>query len=134
VHRVLVVDDDPDVLNLFTRMLHVCDGALEVVTASSGQKALEELRRTPPDLMLLDVVMPDMDGWQLLESMAREEGIKDVPIYLVSAQDSADQPLVSKFMLATMDGGFSPSKLLRCSLGMSKLLLEPEKGFDLALV
>jgi signal transduction histidine kinase/CheY-like chemotaxis protein len=134
VRRVLVVDDDPDVLHLFTRMLHVCDGALEVVTASSGQEALEELRRTSPDLMLLDVVMPDMDGWQVLESMAREEGIKDVPIYLVSAQDSADQPLVSKFMLVTMDGGLSPSKLLRCSLEMSKLLLEPERGLDLALV
>jgi CheY-like chemotaxis protein len=134
VRRVLVVDDDPDVLHLFTRMLHVCDGALEVVTASSGQEALEELRRTSPDLMLLDVVMPGMDGWQVLESMAREEGIKDVPIYLVSAQDSADQPLVSKFMLVTMDGGLSPSKLLRCSLEMSKLLLEPERGLDLALV
>jgi signal transduction histidine kinase/CheY-like chemotaxis protein len=134
VHRVLVVDDDPDVLHLFTRMLHVCDGALEVVTASSGQEALEKLRRTSPDLMLLDVVMPGMDGWQVLESMAQEEGIKDVPIYLVSAQDSADRPLVSKFMLATMDGGLSPGKLLRCSLEMSKLLLEPEKGLDLALV
>ena len=134
VRRVLVVDDDPDVLQLFTRMLHVCDSALEVVTASSGQEALEELRRTSPDLMLLDIVMPDMDGWQVLEAMVEEERIRDVPTFFVSAQDPSEQPPVSKFFLTTMDGGLSPSKLLRCSLEMSKLLLEPEKGLDLTPV
>jgi signal transduction histidine kinase/CheY-like chemotaxis protein len=134
VRRVLVVDDDPDVLQLFTRMLHVCNSALEVVTASSGREALEELRRTPPDLMLLDVVMPDMDGWQVLEALVEEERIRDVPTFFVSAQDPSEQPPVSKFFLTTMNGGLSPSKLLRCSLEMSKLLLEPEKGLDLTPV
>ena len=134
VRRVLVVDDDPDVLGLFGRMLHVCDNTLQVVTASSAREALDELRRIPPDLMLLDIVMPDMDGWQVLASMVQDEGIENVPTFFVSAQDSADQPPVSEFLITTMDGGLSLSKLLRCSLAISSLLLEPERGPDLAPV
>ena len=133
VSRVLVVDDDPDVLRLFSQMLHVCDSELEIVTASNAQEALEGLRHAPPDLMLLDVIMPDLDGWQVLESIAQDTGIADVPTFFVSAQDPGNEPPVSDFLLTAMDGGLSPSKLWRCSLGISELLLKPEEGFDLAL-
>ena len=128
--RVLLVDDDPDALELFSDMLYVCDSTLEVVTASSGKEALERLRRDLPDLMLLDIVMPDIDGWQVLESMTQDEGIPKAPTFLISAQDPADQPLRSRFLLATMDEGLSLSKLLHCSLEISKLLLEPEGALD----
>ena len=130
VRRVLVVDDDPDVLRLFSRMLHVCDNTLQVVSASSAKEALDELRRTLPDLMLLDIVMPDMDGWQVLASMVQDEGIENVPTFFVSARDPADQPSVSEFLITTIDGGLSLSRLLRCSLAISALLLEPERGPD----
>jgi signal transduction histidine kinase/CheY-like chemotaxis protein len=128
--RVLVVDDDPEALDLFSRMLYVCDSTLEVVTASSGEEALEQLRHALPDLMLLDIVMPDIDGWQVLESMTEDKGIPKAPTFLLSAQDPADQPLRSRFLLATMDEGLSLSKLLHCSLELSKLLLEPEGALD----
>jgi CheY-like chemotaxis protein len=130
VRRVLIVDDDPDVLRLLKRMLYVCDNALEVATASSGAEALEELRRSAPDLMLLDIVMPDVDGWQLLDLLAQDEEIGNVPTFFVSAQDPADQPLASKFLLATIDKGLPLSKLLRCSLEISALLLGTEEGLD----
>lgn len=132
VRRILVVDDDPEFLQLITRMLYACDSALEVVTVSSGEEALAELRSTPPDLMLLDIVMPGIDGWQVLEAVREDERLKDVPTFFVSAQDPAEQPLVSEFLLATMNGGLSLSKLLRCSLEISALLLAPERGPDLA--
>jgi CheY-like chemotaxis protein len=132
VRRILVVDDDPQVLKLFSRMLRVCDDTLEVVTASNGKQGLDELRRSPPDLLLLDIFMFDMDGWQVLEKMRRDEGIPDVPTFLVSAQDPADQPQ-SEFLLATMDGGLSLGQLFRCSLELSALLLKPDRP-DPALV
>jgi signal transduction histidine kinase/CheY-like chemotaxis protein len=130
VRRVLLVDDDPDALALFSQMLTICDSTLEVLSASSGKEALERLHRDSPDLMLLDIVMPDIDGWQVLESMMQDEAAPRVPVFLVSAQDPADQPLRSRFLLATMDEGLSLSKLLRCSLEISKLLLEPEGALD----
>jgi len=131
VRRVLVVDDDPDFLQLLSRMLRVCDSTLEVVTATSGEQALSELHDEVADLMLLDIVMPDMSGWELLERLAHDEGVKNVPTFCVSAQDLADRPPVSDFLVATIGGGLSLSKLLRCSLEVSELLLEPDAGLDL---
>jgi len=133
VRRVLLVDDDPDALVLFGQMLHVCDSTLDIVTASSGQEALEQLRRAPPDFMLLDVVMPDLDGWQVLAAMGEQEDIPQVPTFVVSAQDPADQPIRSDFLLVRTDGGLSLSRLLGCSLEVSKNLLEPEGALHPAL-
>lgn len=132
VRRVMVVDDDPEFLELLSRMLYACDHALEVVTASSGEEALAVLRSVLPDLMLLDIVMPGIDGWRVLEEMGKDEQLRAVPTFFVSAQDPAEQPLVSEFLLATMNSGLSLSKLLRCSLEISALLLAPERGLDLA--
>lgn len=125
VGHILVVDDDPDVLQLFTRMLRACDGTLEVTAASSGEQALDELCSKPPDLVLLDVVMPEMDGWQVLALKDRDEMMRDIPVVLVSAQDPREQPLTSQALVATMGSGLSLNKLLRCSLGISALLLQP---------
>ncbi|MBN1138722.1 MAG: hybrid sensor histidine kinase/response regulator [Anaerolineae bacterium] len=133
VRRVLVVDDDPEALQLFSRMLHVYNRGLEIATALDGKRALEEMRRCLPDLVLLDVVMPEMDGWQMMELMSQDEAIADIPIFFISAQDPADQPLVSELFLATMNGELPLSKLLHCSLEVSKLLLQPEREPGLAL-
>ena len=129
-----MVDDDPDVLQLLSRMLHTCAGPLAVATASSGKEALGMMRSELPDLVLLDIAMADMDGWQVLESMAKDEGMRNVPVFFVSAQDPADQPPASRFLLATLDSGISLSKLLRCSMEISAILLETERELDLAPV
>jgi CheY-like chemotaxis protein len=125
VKWILVVDDDPEVLRLLTRMLHVCDSACEVVTVSSGREALDELRGRPFDLVLLDILMPDMDGWQVLKRICQDERSSRVPTFFLSAQDPADQPPKSPFLLATIGEGLSLGKLLDCSLGISSLLMKP---------
>ncbi len=124
--RVLVVDDDPEALQLLTRMLRIYDPALEVLTASNGQQALETLRQARPDLMLLDILLPDLDGRQVLAVKGQEEAIREIPVIVISAQDPRDQPLESKMLIATMGKGLSVSKLLRCSRDLSRLLLQPD--------
>jgi CheY-like chemotaxis protein/anti-sigma regulatory factor (Ser/Thr protein kinase) len=133
VRRVLVVDDDPQVLTLLTRLLHLCDPALEVVAASSGEEALDVACSKTPDLMLLDIVMPGMDGWRVLELMKQDEGIRDVPVFLVSAQDLVDQPPPSRYLVVAMGEGISVDQLLRCSLGISTVLWKPVQEPDRAL-
>lgn len=128
VKRVLVVDDDPDALQLFSRMLQVCDSTLEVVIAFSGEQALEKMRDEPPDLVLLDIVMSDMDGWQVLQAMNEDTRIGNIPTPFVSAQDPADQPPVSRYLLATMGEGLPLRKFLNCSLEISSLLLKPSSS------
>jgi DNA-binding response OmpR family regulator len=124
VSRVLVVDDNPDILQLFRRMLHIYDDTLEVLTASSGEAALNELRLRQPDLMLLDIVLPDLDGWQVLEHIKKDGAIESMPVIVVSAEDVLEQTM-SDVLLATMGQGLSINQVLRCSLQLSKLLLEP---------
>ncbi|MBN1995128.1 MAG: hybrid sensor histidine kinase/response regulator [Anaerolineae bacterium] len=124
VKRVLVVDDAPDVVQLFSRMLHIYDDTLEIITAADGKEALHQLRAHLPDLVLLDIILPDVDGWQVLANKAQDEAIKDIPVIVVSAEDLVEQTK-SEVLLATMGAGLSVSQVLRCSLQLSELLFEP---------
>lgn len=126
VQKVLAVDDSPDVLQLFTRMLLTIDEAIEVHTAAHGEQAIFELRSDPPDLLLLDIVMPQMDGWQVLAQKNQDPRLREVPVIFLSAQDPAEQPIENKALLAAMGEGISLSKTLRCALALSSLMLEPD--------
>jgi len=124
--KVLVVDDDREALQLLTRMILAYDETLEVTAVTSAAEALYELRRNAPDLMLLDIIMPDMDGWGLLRIMRGDDRWRDIPVVVISAQDVQDQPLTSRTFLATMGRGLSVSKLLSCSRSVSTLLMQPD--------
>ena len=132
IKRVLVVDDGVDEVALLCQMLRAYDATLEILMAHDGKTALETLCTQPPDLLLLDIVMPEMDGWQVLEAMAGNDNIPSVPTFFVSAQDPYEQPPRSSFMAVTTEAGLSLPQLLRCSLVLSNLLLQPERRLDLA--
>ncbi|MFN8488043.1 MAG: hybrid sensor histidine kinase/response regulator [Caldilineaceae bacterium] len=132
IKRVLVVDDGPDEVELLSQMLRAYDGALEIITAQDGKAALEKLRTHPPDLMLLDIVMPKMDGWQVLEAMASNAELPKAPTLFVSAQDPDERPPRSNFMVVATEDGLSLTQLLRASLLLAELLLQPEGRPDQA--
>ncbi len=132
VRRVMVVDDDPDVLQLFGRMLRVLDADIDVVTASDGEEALATMCHRPPDLVLLDIVMAHMDGWEILESIVDDPALQEVPVVFISAQDPVDRQPMSDLLAVTIDEGISLSQLLRCSQVLPNLLLAPEAVPDLA--
>jgi CheY-like chemotaxis protein len=123
VRRVLVVDDDPDVLRLFRRMLDAQSDALSVITAPSAQAALTALAEDVPDLILLDAMMPAMSGWDLLGHVRADPRLERVPTYFVSGQDPADEVPRSDLLLVTCDQGMSLKKLVRCSLEAATILL-----------
>ena len=122
--RILVVDDDPSVLDLFRRILLASVSPLEVTTATSGNQALEEMRLKQPDLVLLDIVMPEMDGWQVLERKNTVDDIRDIPVILISANDPRDQPLTMPMIMVGLGHGLSVDQLLRCSLKLPRVLSE----------
>lgn len=128
VKRVLAVDDDPEFLSLLRRLLYACDPELELTTLSDAKSVLAELRRGLPDLLLLDIAMPEMDGWRLLELVCQDERIRDVPIVVLSGQDPADQPPMCSHFVAAFSEGMSVSQLLRSAFDFSALMLEPSKA------
>src|SRR5882724_1780559 len=79
---VLVVDDDPDILQ--TLALCLSTEGYEVLMASNGQEALEVLRRQKPACILLDLMMPVMDGWQFVSEM-EQRGWRKAPLLILSA-------------------------------------------------
>ncbi len=82
--RILVADDDPSVLESVTWLLK--ENGYEVVPADGGASCLEQLEKRAPDLLLLDILMPDADGCQLLERIKSEERWRDLPVLMLSAQ------------------------------------------------
>jgi len=86
---ILVVEDEPDLLEV-TRFALECEG-FAVETARNGQEALELLRAgARPGLVLLDLMMPVMNGWELLDKIARTPSLQGIPIVVLTAATSAD--------------------------------------------
>ena len=86
--RVLVVDDDPLNRMLLTRSLE--QEGHRVGSAASGQEALEILREKPFDVVLLDIVMPELDGVSVLERLKRDPVLQHVPVIMISAVDEIE--------------------------------------------
>ncbi len=86
--RILVVDDNQT--NRLTLSLGLKHQGHEVSTAENGRKALDLLREQDFDLVLLDIVMPEMDGYQVLEQMHQDESLRNIPVIVISALDQMD--------------------------------------------
>ena len=90
--RVLVVDDERSI-RLLCRVNLVASG-MEVLEASNGREGLELARRERPDLVLLDVMMPELDGWTVARELAADEQTREIPIVFLTARaDPADRRL-----------------------------------------
>ena len=83
--QVLVVDDDPRSRDMLRRTLQ--KEGWTVVEAANGREALGQLERSRPALVLLDLMMPEMDGFEVLERMRREDAWRAVPVIIVTAKD-----------------------------------------------
>lgn len=82
--KVLAVDDEPDMLKVITWSLNFQEPNWEVLTASDGEQALELVAQESPDIVLLDVAMPDMSGFAVLQEIRR---FSDVPVIMVTVRE-----------------------------------------------
>jgi DNA-binding response OmpR family regulator len=90
--RVLVVDDER-AIRLLCRVNLAASG-IDVLEASDGREGLEVAREERPDLVLLDVMMPDVDGWTVARELAADPKTRDIPIVFLTARaDAADKRL-----------------------------------------
>lgn len=88
--RILVVDDEPDILEL-TRLALTQDG-FDVDVAATGNEALDQLRRARPDLVVLDLMLPDRPGTEICRAMRANPEQKDIPVIMLTARsDEVDR-------------------------------------------
>jgi signal transduction histidine kinase/CheY-like chemotaxis protein len=111
-HMLLIADDEEDIARLFRRMLMSSSLHYNILKANNGEEALNLLREKHPDVILLDLFMPKMDGFQLLEEKGKDPSIRDIPVIIISARDPTGQPIVSKYLAFTNSGGLSLTQVL----------------------
>nr|MCU0507767.1 response regulator [Anaerolineae bacterium] len=104
VRKFLVVDDDPDTLDMHARIVQDRSPANQVYKARNGLEALRVLQEERIDLVLLDLMMPEMDGFEVLEAMRDRPSARDVPVIVVTGQT------------------LSESEMARLNLGVTKVL------------
>jgi CheY-like chemotaxis protein len=80
--KVLIVDDEPDVVSYLEMLLH--DSGYETVTASNGQEGMELARREAPDLVTLDVSMPEASGTRFYREIRSDSELQSVPVVIVT--------------------------------------------------
>jgi DNA-binding response OmpR family regulator len=82
--KILIVDDEPDILDMIESLLD--SEGYDVIQAEGGEEALEKLSEKP-DLVLLDIMMPDMDGHAVLQEIRKNYSLQDLPVVMVTARN-----------------------------------------------
>lgn len=86
--KILLVDDEPDVLNILCKKLEAA--GYFTARASDGNEGLRKVREEKPDLVLLDIMMPNKDGFVMLRDLQSDEKLRIIPVIMVSAKSEAD--------------------------------------------
>jgi CheY-like chemotaxis protein len=81
---ILVVDDEPDIVKLVAISLKL--GNFDVITSFGGPEALEILKTRKPDLVLLDIMMPEMSGYEVCKKIKSDPATKDLPVVMLTAK------------------------------------------------
>jgi DNA-binding response OmpR family regulator len=84
MERVLIVDDDPDILRLVSYNLK--QAGFEVFTATNGREGLDAVYRHSPELIILDVMLPDVDGLEVCRTLRNQEAYRRIPILMLTAR------------------------------------------------
>ena len=113
--RVLVVDDQPDMVSLLCRMLRSAPEPYQLLRAFSGEQAMEQLHAHAVDVVLLDLLMPEMDGFAVLDLIRREPALALIPVIAVSAKGAFDSlaPSAARALTLVADQPFAVGELLR---------------------
>lgn len=81
--RILVVDDEPDFVAMMKEIL--MDEGYDIEVAYNGNEAMDKVKTNPPDVILLDVMMPEKDGYQVCAELKKDDQYADIPIILLTA-------------------------------------------------
>ncbi len=133
--RILVVDDEPDILNLLDYNLK--KAGFKVLSAKDGPEAIDTARLRKPDLILLDIMLPDMEGTEVLKRLKTYEATRHIPVIMLTAKGEEVDKIVG-FELGAEDyitKPFSPRELIlrvRAVLKRASEPAEPQGGKTLS--
>ena len=122
--RVVCIEDEPEMIDLVRLILG--RKGFDVIGADGGVEGLETVRREKPDLVLLDLMMPDMDGWEVYQQIKADEDLRNIPVVVVTAKAQSIDKVLGLHIAKVDDyitKPFGPQELLESVekiLGMSE--------------
>ncbi len=124
--KILCIEDDPEMIELVKLILS--RHGYEVIGATGGEAGLQAIEREQPALVLLNLMMPEMDGWEVYQRMRADERMKDVPVIVVTAKAQSIDKVLGLHIAKVNDyitKPFGPSELLT-----SVMRVLQEAGFE----
>lgn len=120
--RVVCIEDEPEMIDLVRLILG--RKGFTVIGANGGIEGLEVVRREKPDLVLLDLMMPDMDGWEVYQQIKADAALKEIPVVVVTAKAQSIDKVLGLHIAKVDDyitKPFGPQELLE---SVDKILAE----------
>ncbi|KAF0133706.1 MAG: response regulator with CheY-like receiver domain and winged-helix DNA-binding domain [Candidatus Saganbacteria bacterium] len=111
--KILVVDDEEDIINTLT--IRLKSNGYDVISASDGMSALSKAREEKPDLILLDIMLPKLDGYKVCRMLKFDENYKNIPIIMITAKVAEQDKKMGAEVGADayLVKPFNPEELLR---------------------
>jgi len=110
---ILCIEDEPEMIDLIRVIL--TRRGFEIRGANGGKEGIEIIRKEHPDLVLLDLMMPEMDGWEVYQQMKADEATKNIPVIVVTARAQSIEKVLGLHIAKVDDyivKPFSPQELL----------------------
>ncbi|HLE28679.1 MAG TPA: response regulator [Anaerolineales bacterium] len=126
--RVVCIEDEPEMIDLVKLILS--RKGYQVIGAMGGREGLEAIAREKPDIVLLDLMMPDMDGWEVYQKMKANDGTKSIPVIVVTAKAQSIDKVLGLHIAKVDDyitKPFGPQELLE---SVEKVLAQRERGVE----
>lgn len=111
--KVVCIEDEPEMIDLVKLIL--TRRGIQVTGAMGGQEGLEAIEQVQPDLVLLDLMMPDMDGWEVYQQMKANERMRHIPVIVVTAKAQSIDKVLGLHIAKVNDyitKPFGPTELL----------------------
>ncbi len=124
--RIVCIEDDPKTIDLVKLILR--REGFDVTGISSGRDGLAAIEQVRPHLVLLDLMMPDMDGWEVYQAMRAHESMKEIPVIVLTAKAQSIDKVLGLHIAKVNDyitKPFSPTELVR---SVRKVLEEASAG------
>jgi DNA-binding response OmpR family regulator len=112
--KVVCIEDEPEMIDLVKLILG--RKGFDLIGAMGGREGLEAVRRVKPDLVLLDLMMPDMDGWEVYQQMKADEELSNIPVIVVTAKAQSIDKVLGLHIAKVDDyvtKPFGPQELLQ---------------------
>jgi len=113
IKKILLIEDDPFLVDIYTTKFK--EAGYDIIVAEDGDAGLEEIKERMPSLVLLDIVLPNFNGWEILRKVKREEKFKDLKVVILSnlgEQDEVEKGLKLGAAKYLVKAHYTPSEVV----------------------